>query len=99
MKADWFQLIKSGKQDLSLVARSLAIPLYIMLQQDIGLNSVTIVGCGPLGIKAMMVELICFRSLPEEKNSFTAATTEAPTNSHVATKNSDVYPSGPGHLL
>lgn len=65
-----------------------------MLQQDIGLTSLTLVGFSTLG--AMEVELSSFKSFPDTKKDLTAFKTFSPLICQVLPA---LNPSGPGAFL
>lgn len=63
-KAVWELEIIESRISLSLAAISLEIHLQVVLQQEIGLKSLMVLGFGTLGIKAIVVELVPLRRLP-----------------------------------
>lgn len=67
IKADWLRCIISVRVIPNLLAKIFDIVLYITLQHDIGLKSVTNSGIATLGIKVIIVEFACFNIIPMEK--------------------------------
>jgi hypothetical protein len=57
--------IISGRTTFNLLARIFEITLYKTLHKLIGLKSLTLAGEGPLGIRAILVELILASNSPE----------------------------------
>jgi hypothetical protein len=97
-KAFYRGLIISARAITSLTERILEITLYTTLQQEIGLKSVVVETVADLGIRAMMEWLICLRSFPDTKKSWTARQKSPPTISQDVLQKKEVYPSGPGAL-
>lgn len=68
-KADWALSIIEGRTSLSRLERILDMHLYIVLQQEIVLESVIDVGLTHLGIRAIAVELNPLGILQAEKRT------------------------------
>lgn len=67
MKADCPGEIRLGRACLIRLAINLVMHLYKVLQQEMGLKSLTLVGFATLGTNAMNVEFTSPSSLPEVK--------------------------------
>ena len=64
MNADCQGEIIAGRTSFSLLAKSFAMHLYVVLQQEIGLKSFMEVGFWPLGTRAIAVALVPERLCP-----------------------------------
>ena len=88
-----------GRMHFNMLAITLLMPLYKVLQQDMGRKSLRYEGLGTLGIKEMEVTTISFRSRPVSKKYLITEMMSSPIMCHVLLKKYPLKPSGPGALL